>query len=155
MNPFARIVVASDFGESSGRALELGIEMAERYGSELVIVHSLELLIPPYPIALMPEPGAVEAAALVRLDRVVERAQSVVPSARGVLLRGSPVDQILAFVAKSSVDLLIVGTHVRRGPARWFFGHVSDKIVRNSVVPVLTVQETAVSPRRIAERARA
>ena len=139
MQPFRKIVVATDFGGSSERALERASDLAIRYSAELTVVHAVELLVPPYPIALMPEPGHIEAAAEQGLLSVVERVQATVPGARSMLLRGSPAEQILSFVEENAVDLVVVGTHGRKGPSRWLLGSVAEKIVRSCRAAVLTV----------------
>ena len=141
MEAFRKIVVATDFGDSSEHALELASDLAKRYSAELIVVHVVEILIPTFPIALTPEPEHVAAAAQLGLLSVVERVQATVPGARSVLLRGSPAEQILSFVDENAVDLVVVGTHGRKGPSRWLLGSVAEKIVRSSRGAVLTVHD--------------
>lgn len=58
-------------------------------------------------------------------------------AAETVVLSGNPAEEILNYVQKSGVDLIIMSTHGRSGVSRLFFGSVADKIVRHSEVPVL------------------
>lgn len=58
-------------------------------------------------------------------------------SAKGVVLKGLPDDQILKYINKNKVDLVIMSTHGRTGVARWAFGSVADSVLRNAKVPVL------------------
>ncbi|MFC2045349.1 universal stress protein [Chloroflexota bacterium] len=60
---------------------------------------------------------------------------TVIPAKAGQ----SPADIILDYVDNNSVDLIIMSTHGRSGAARWAFGSVTDKVMRHSKVPVLTV----------------
>lgn len=53
--------------------------------------------------------------------------------------QGSPADKILEVAQKEGVDLIIMGTHGRRGLERAIFGSVCDKVVRNARCPVLTI----------------
>jgi nucleotide-binding universal stress UspA family protein len=48
-------------------------------------------------------------------------------------------DAILEYAKNSNADLIIMSTHGRSGISRWAIGSIADKIVRSSVVPVLTI----------------
>ena len=60
-----------------------------------------------------------------------------------VILKASEAGEIagaiLDFAEKNQVDLIIMSTHGRSGPSRWAFGSVTDKVVRTSSIPVLTI----------------
>jgi nucleotide-binding universal stress UspA family protein len=57
----------------------------------------------------------------------------------GVFKVGSPFEQILAVAAQEGCDLVVLGTHGRRGIAHAALGSVAEKVVRLCPVPVLTV----------------
>lgn len=137
--PFRRIAVATDFGAASARALELASQLAAQYQAELVVLHAIEAFTPPYPIGLVPDRETVDAAARKELDGEVERAKSKGIAAEGVLLHGEPPERIIDFVENNLVDLLVVGTHGRKGVSRWMLGSAAEKIVRACKTPVLTV----------------
>lgn len=143
MNPFRTIAVATDFGESSERALQRASDLAKRYEAELIVVHAVEVLVNAFPlaIALAPEAEHGIAAAQRGLSSVVERVQETVPGARGLLLRGNAAEQILTFVEENAVDLIVLGTHGRTGPSRWLLGSVAEKIVRSCHAEVLIVRD--------------
>jgi nucleotide-binding universal stress UspA family protein len=82
--------------------------------------------------------GADEALA-AELARVRAR----VPSATSVLRQGYPVDQILSVLDSEHADLLVLGTHGRRGLPRALLGSVAEKLVRLAPVPVLTAHAPA------------
>lgn len=48
-------------------------------------------------------------------------------------------EAILDYAEKNNVELIVMSTHGRSGPSRWAFGSVTDKVVRTSPIPVLTV----------------
>ena len=56
-----------------------------------------------------------------------------------VVVSGRPAEQILDYANKNQVDLIIMSTHGRSGVSRWVIGSVTDKVVRHSVTPVLTI----------------
>lgn len=139
MAPFRKIVVATDFGPSSRRAVDAGVGIAAKYDAELIIVHAVEPFVPPYPVALMPD-RTLEGAAVAELGREAARVLDALPSVKTELLHGGAADQVTTFAERHAADLVVVGTHGRRGPSRWFLGSVAEKIVRASRVPVLIVR---------------
>lgn len=58
--------------------------------------------------------------------------------------QGSPADKILEVAQKEGVDMIIMGTHGRKGLERAIFGSVCDKVVRNARCPVLTINPATV-----------
>jgi len=52
---------------------------------------------------------------------------------------GSPAEKIVEFAKQEHIDLIIMGTHGRKGLERTIFGSVCDKVVRNAPCPVLTI----------------
>lgn len=141
MYPFRKILTAVDFDAASRGALDLGAGIARQYEAELVIVHALEILVPPYPMALMPELAPIQQATQSGLDRIVERVEAVWPRVRGALLWGNAAESIVRYAEEIEVDLVVVGTHGRKGPSRWLIGSVAEKVTRWCHTPVLTVHE--------------
>lgn len=140
MFPFKKIAVATDFGAASRHALDVAADLARRYGAELVVVHAVEPIMAPYPIAIVPDQTTLDAAAENELDEEAARAQALLPATTHQLLSGSAPSAIGDFVQDQGVDLLVVGTHGRRGPSRWLIGSVAERIIRSVRVPVLTVR---------------
>ena len=67
------------------------------------------------------------------------------------VIDGSPADAILALAQEKGSDLIVVGTHGRRGLRRWFLGSVAEAIMRRSTVPVVVVRslvDHAISPKQ-------
>jgi len=54
-----------------------------------------------------------------------------------VAIQGKPAEGILDYVDKNQVDLIVMSTHGRSGVSRWTFGSVTDRVIRQSAVPVL------------------
>jgi nucleotide-binding universal stress UspA family protein len=63
--------------------------------------------------------------------------------AKTAILHGKAADEILEYVKKNQVDLIVISTHGSSGIARWAFGSVADKVVRHATVPVLLVTPTS------------
>jgi nucleotide-binding universal stress UspA family protein len=141
MYPFRKILVATDFDSASAGALDLASGLAHEYEAELVIAHAVEIFVPAYPIALMPEVSTIERTAREGLDAIVSRVHTVWPRVTGTILWGDPAEEVVHYAEEQAVDLVVVGTHGRKGPSRWLLGSVAEKISRAAHVPVLTVHE--------------
>lgn len=50
-----------------------------------------------------------------------------------------PASVILNYAQNNNIDLIIMSTHGRSGISRWSFGSVADRVVRHSLVPVMTI----------------
>lgn len=62
-----------------------------------------------------------------------------------VVRKGNPYEVILDYAKTQDVDLILMGTHGRSGLDRYLIGSVTEKVVRMSDVPVLTVRRNAAS----------
>ncbi|WP_311170511.1 universal stress protein [Halobellus ordinarius] len=72
----------------------------------------------------------------------VDRLPSAVDVERTVTT-GIPQDEIRSLVAETDADVVVMGTHGRSGLDRYLLGSVTERIVRQSPVPVLTVRADA------------
>jgi nucleotide-binding universal stress UspA family protein len=139
---FERILVATDFSDGSQQALEHALRIAEKFGSELTLVHSWEA--PSYSYATdlyLPVDviASIEGAAAARLGQATTELKARFPGAKSLLRTGSPWEQVLSAASEVKADLIVMGTHGRRGLGRALLGSVAEKVVRMSRVPVLTV----------------
>ena len=136
-----KILVPTDFSACSERALAYATELADKLDAK---VHVLSVVgIPSYG---MPEIGVGITATMI--DEMVADTQRGVdqlardkPRIAQTLVRaGDARDVILQTVEELGVDLIVMGTHGRRGISRALLGSVTEMIVRTSPVPVLTVR---------------
>ncbi|HYQ02634.1 MAG TPA: universal stress protein [Polyangiaceae bacterium] len=143
---FERILVASDFSDSSQRALELALGIAEKFGAELTLMHSWEAPDYSYAAGLYLSTDVVapiENAAIARLEEASAELKQRFPAAKSLLRSGSAWEEVLAAAKEIKADLIVMGTHGRRGIERALLGSVAEKVVRLSPVPVLTVHGAA------------
>jgi nucleotide-binding universal stress UspA family protein len=138
-----KILVATDFTESSQAAADIGLEFAQSLRVPLVLLHTYPVLAPIYagiPMAPADDYARLyEQAAREALEK--ERARLVTGGAEVVplLKPGVAWEEILSAAEQFKADLIIVGTHGRRGLPRAVLGSVAEKVVRLSPIPVLTV----------------
>lgn len=143
MQAIKRILVPIDFGSSSSGAIQLAVGFAQVFGAELTLLHVWELPVYPYTELLLNTNElleAIEAAATERLGNTLKSVQAASPKATSLLKMGVPWEQILEAIRELSPDLVVMGTHGRKGVTHALLGSVAEKIVRLSPVPVLTAR---------------
>lgn len=146
MNTFKHILVPTDFSPSSAAATDLAITMAKQFNAELTLLHTWEMPVYPYMELMMSSPeltNSVEKAATECLETKLKEIQAHLPRAQSRLKMGLPWQQIIEVLKESKADLLVMGTHGRRGLEHAIMGSVAEKLVRLSPVPVLTVRGPA------------
>lgn len=141
--PPRNILVAVDFGDASTRALRVAAALAAQHGSAVTALHAETLEVPPYfTHDQLKEVERNRAQARREAQRFLEQyVGKAAPSAAAALVDGPAVEAILA--AASRHDLVVLGTHGRRGPSRWWIGSVAERVVRDSPVPALVVRAEA------------
>jgi nucleotide-binding universal stress UspA family protein len=135
------ILCATDFGPSSKGAVNIALGLAKAVGGAVTLIHVYDAPIyagPPF-MPLNDAGPEVEKAARVALDATVSEAKAQFDGVRGVLRRGRPWEEVIALAVDMKADLVVLGTHGRRGLPRAILGSVAERVVRLSPVPVLTV----------------
>jgi nucleotide-binding universal stress UspA family protein len=73
------------------------------------------------------------------VNRIAARLKKEGINAQGEVVWGRPADEILQYIEKHKIDLVIMSTHGRSGIPRWAMGSVADKVIRSSPIPVLII----------------
>jgi len=145
---YRQILVPIDGSPTAGRGLDLAVQLASLSGARLRIVHVLDDLRFPTSWA----PGAVyetevlprmrsQAAALVAAAAERARAASVVADTAVLECFAVRASELIVSDARTSgSDLIVLGTHGRRGADRLFMGSDAEDVVRTASVPVLLVR---------------
>jgi len=151
---YQRILVPLDDGAISDRALDEAIRLARLTGGQLCLFHVLDDLsmavsadtaVIGYVGELI---GRQRARARRMLNRGLARATAAGVAAQTVLREdfSSPVDaRVIGQAEVWKADLIVIGTHGRRGLARLMLGSSAERILRLSPVPVLLVRGLASS----------
>ncbi len=150
---FQKIVVATDFSEASLTALETAYDLALQGGHTLYLVHVIEpYLVAGDPTAMLhPSFEKTHQEARDRLEALIpeewideEKAKSLVVKS-SVLIASSPAQAMTRFAQDKNADLIIVGTHGRKGLTRMLMGSTAESLLRRSPCPVLVVKHKAVA----------
>lgn len=144
------ILVAADFSECSMTALTYGRSLARLFGARLHILHVIEpFAMDSSAFGMFAAPAVaigaqLEAAARQRLAEIVtdddRRELRAVVALRS---EDTPAHAIVQYCREERIDLVLVGTHGRKGFSHAVMGSVAEKVVRLAPCPVLTVHEHA------------
>jgi nucleotide-binding universal stress UspA family protein len=141
---YKRIVVPVDGSPTSGLGLREAIAFAKTQGARLQLVHVVDIHN-----SLMAGANVTDLVqALTQrgrriLGKAAELARKAGLACDSLLLEtitGPAAEPILRQAKKSRVDLIVMGTHGRRGLKRLVMGSDAEQIVRNATVPVLLVR---------------
>jgi nucleotide-binding universal stress UspA family protein len=143
-----QILFPTDFSECATLAFNYARDLARRYGARLTllhVVHDSSLEVPDFGMGLA-FPGYVENIPQRRKELVAEARESleklVNECASAVdchVSFGSPINEILEFVERHEIEMIVLGTHGRTGFSHAILGSVAERVVRHAGCPVLTV----------------
>lgn len=144
-----RILCPVDFSATSQLALRYAIGLAKDYEAKIHLLHVVEPAIPAgheYPIDTSDLMRSLEETAAGQLDQASAMVRkSGVPVTSEVLV-GDPSLEIQNQVAKKKIDLVVMGTHGRRGFQRFLVGSVTERLLRTLPVPVMTLSSSKAKP---------
>jgi nucleotide-binding universal stress UspA family protein len=141
--PPRRILVPVDFGDASARAVTVAGGLASRFGAAMTALHADIIEAPAYftheqARAIERERHGARLVVERELKEFVTRAR--VEHARVRFVEESPATAIVE--AARGTDLIVMGTHGRRGPSRWWLGSVAERVIREVNRPVLVVRSS-------------
>ena len=149
MLPLRNILCPTDFSEPSYEALRAANELALHFDAHLVVVN----VIPTLPMLAAPvDSMGVNIDVTAYLNKMREQTEVTLAevtherisdqiSQRLVVAYGDPAAEILAAADHESADAIVISTHGHTGWRRFFFGSVAERVVRNSLCPVLTIHQ--------------
>lgn len=141
---YRTILVPTDGSVPARTALDRAIELARTYDATLRVVSVVDI---GDAAVLSPETASVDGlrqSLRGRAEQVVgdavERAEEAGVRAESEIRVGIPHVEILDAAEDADADLVVMGTHGRRGLKRALIGSVTERVVRRSDAPVLTVR---------------
>ena len=138
-----RILVPTDFSDTSELALRYGVELARAFKARLFLLHVPDdpgaAAEAEYPIGLF---ETMHNAARERLGALLTDAEMYELQPERAMRLGKPADEIVRYAAEHEIDVIVMGTHGRDGFARMLSGSVAEIVVRRASCPVLTVHRS-------------
>lgn len=138
------ILYPTDFSDGSRAALPMLADIARKYGAKVYVLHVIYDIAQAsgwyVPHASMDEMyKEIDAAAKKEIEKCcLEELRG--HEVERVVTKGIPHEQINKFVGEKNIDLIVMGTHGRKGFDRVLFGSTAAKVVKTSACPVLTVR---------------
>lgn len=143
--PYSDILIPMDGSDQADAAIDVGINISSTYDARLhalSVVDTMAMGVEVRPAAIF---ELLDEAAHSAVEAVEDRAsQASVSSVEKTVTHGHPYGEIHSYVDANDIDLIVMGTHGRSGLDRYLLGSVTEKIVRTSPVPVLTVRSPTV-----------
>lgn len=146
---YDRILVATDGGPLSKKAVKHAIDLAKLSAAELLAVK----VTPRYPQTYLEGGYALPASEIAQIEKQwAAQAQAVVDAAvkaaktKGVKAKGLPIrgemisDTIIATAKKHKADLIVMASHGRKGIKRLLLGSETQQVLTHSKIPVLVLR---------------
>jgi len=142
-----KVLFPTDFSSCSQQALMHAVRVARDYQAELHVLHAIVLYEedPHDPAHHLPDPERIRAI----LEELAEKRMGSLVGDKDIpdlvlkLVQRrdiSAAPPILEYAEEEEVDLIVMGTHGRRGVRKWLMGSVTNEVVRFADCPVLTVR---------------
>jgi len=139
------ILVPMDFSAASHRALELAKELAKGAGpAHLILVHAYYVPIELEQFLIQQGDPVLERlseSVTKDLEKILTGLQDAGISSEYLASRGAPEKLIVELAKQKHADLIVMGTHGRRGLSHLLLGSVAERVVRTAECAVMTVQE--------------
>lgn len=137
---YDRILVPTDGSSGADRAVEHAIDLARTYGAQLHVLYVVNVASLSAEVNSHQVIENFEEQGREITYEVAERATDAgVEDVTSEVVHGVPHEAILDY-AEGDMDLVVMGTHGHTGLERYLLGSVTEKVVRTSDVPVLTVR---------------
>ncbi len=146
MKRIRRVLYATDFSDASRPAFAAAVSIAKSLEARLTILYVIPPVVPTVPELYL------DAVTFDQLDKQARRwsaqqvaklnarAKRVGVRVSSLLRDGDAADQIVRACRATKADLIVVGTHGRRGLPKFFLGSVAERVVAMAPCPVVTVR---------------
>lgn len=139
-----KLLFPVDLSGVSSKIASSVIALAEKLDAEIHLVHvaatleEIAGLYGPAP-ALVDFEKEVLSGAQRELEKFEQQFFKDYPKKKRSVLQGDPVEELIEYIRTEKIGLVVMGTHGRKGADKILFGSVADQMVKNSPVPVMTV----------------
>ncbi|CAB1059354.1 hypothetical protein D1BOALGB6SA_4116 [Olavius sp. associated proteobacterium Delta 1] len=139
-----KILVGCDFSPDSGRAFAHGLSLAQEFQAELHLAHVIE---PPVQPNLLVEETLVSGE--IQEDyhnHLIQKLKDMVPAEAAnwctpqtSIMEGQPYDELVKYADTRNIDMIVLGVRGHGLVKTLFLGSTTDRVIRNSPCPVLSV----------------
>jgi len=145
MKQFSTILFASDFSVGSNYAFDYALSLAQQFSAKLLLVHIINepvdlrgFYVPHISFDNLEKEIAEGAEKM--MDRFCSENLAGFDRFEKYVITGVPYEEIVKKAAECGADLIVMGTHGRKGVDHLLFGSTAERVVRNANCPVMTVR---------------
>ncbi|MCU0591755.1 MAG: universal stress protein [Desulfobacterales bacterium] len=144
MHDFKKILFPVDLSEASTKIVPFVKSLADRYGARIHLLFVARVfdyftsMYVPHPSVSQFEKEVIEGAEK-RLYEFADESFKDIAGTRTQVVAGDPSEEILNYIGTHGIDLVVMGTHGRKGLDKVIFGSVAERVVKSSPVPVMVV----------------
>ncbi len=144
MHDFKKILFPVDLSESSAKIVPFVKSLASRYDARIHLLFVARVfdyftsMYVPHPSVSQFEKEVIEGAEK-RLYEFADESFKDIPGTKTQVVAGDPSEEILNYISAHGIDLVVMGTHGRKGLDKVIFGSVAERVVKSSKTPVMVV----------------
>jgi nucleotide-binding universal stress UspA family protein len=138
-----KILCPVDFFRASLQAADYATTLAASYDAKLHLLHVVSPIVysaEQYALNLSEIIDALEKQSAREMRKHAQKARKAGVSIETSIRTGDAQKEILSTIEATKPDLLVMGTHGRRGLEQWFLGSVTESLLRRSPIPMLTLR---------------
>jgi universal stress protein A len=142
---FRKVLCPIDFSEHSLTALDVALKVVQQNDAALYLLNVAPMPAGAagfQPVPLDPYPY-VEKDRREQLEKLAQERIPATVRYEMLVTSGDPAERVLETARGLDADLIVMGTHGRKGLGHLVLGSVAERVVRESPIPVLTVHSTA------------
>jgi nucleotide-binding universal stress UspA family protein len=137
----ANILVPIDFSACAEHALDYACDLAAKLGARIHVINAVGATLPELSVALTDQMiSSLRHNNAEALDKLIEPRRKTAAFGEITVVDNDARDAILHAARAVRADLIVIGTHGRRGLSRVLLGSVAEDVVRRAPCPVLTVR---------------
>ncbi|MBI1821190.1 MAG: universal stress protein [Nitrospirae bacterium] len=142
-----KILVPTDFSAYSEAAKNYALGLAKVFRSKLFLLHVQESIdyFEEWEVSPLYDPYELKKKFLEMIDKEVEIFKTDGIDAEGLCIAGVPSLEIIKAAKKYEIDLIVMGTHGRKGIPLLLLGSTAERVIQQAEPPVLTIK----SPKKI------
>ena len=144
MKTFRKILFPIDFSEVSPKIVPWVIDVTKKFESELhllFVVRSFNYFDGMYvpAVSIQNFQHEIIEGGEKQMEEFVQTYCGDYPTCKSRVVLGDAAEEILGYIKSEGIDLVIMGTHGRKGLDRILFGSVADRVIKMSPVPVMSI----------------
>ena len=141
MKEITKVIVPIDFLRHTEQLTELALYVCKKFEATLRFVHIVEH---PHNFSSYETPSLAQFTtevldkAEIKMEQFVKRNSEILPNCEGKVIQGNIVTSIVNYAKDEQADLIIIGTHGRKGLEKLWLGSIAERVIKNSPCPTLT-----------------